>query len=195
MKDCLVLPVSVSISVHMASELQIMQGSFLFKPGLHQAVGLSFISPSLIKLFRDVSKVFRVKYWTQHLKKPPLFLQSLAKLDCSWKIESLRIRYGIWTGTLLYYISHLVIWHLSSIALLMSHFQRGGTFGEHTIMTGAQCILQGRVQNWPKKHPQPLVVTGAPHAINWHEYGMFSKFSPRIAVLGETIKERCWVST
>ena len=105
MKDCLVLPVSVSISVHMASELQIMQGSFLFKPGLHQAVGLSFISPSLISLFRDVSKVFRVKYWTQHLKKPPLFLQSLAKLDCSWKIESLRIRYGIWTSTLLYYNS------------------------------------------------------------------------------------------
>ena len=96
MKDCLVLPVSVSISVHMASELQIMQGSFLFKPGLHQAVGLSFISPSLISLFRDVSKVFRVKYWTQHLKRPPLFLQSLAKLDCSWKIESLRIRYGTW---------------------------------------------------------------------------------------------------
>ena len=55
----------------------------------------------------------------------------------------------------------------------------GGTVGKLTITTGAQCILQGRFQNWPKKHPQPLVVTGAAHAINWHKRVVsFSTFPP-----------------
>ena len=92
-KVCLIFPVSMSLSVHMASEKQSKQGSFLFRPtsgqpsDLHQEVGVSFISPSLIRLFRDFSKMFNVRLLTQHLKNPPFFLQSSAKLDCSWKIH------------------------------------------------------------------------------------------------------------
>ena len=80
---CFDLPVRVSSIVHIASALQVVHGSFLSKPGLHQEVGLSLINPSLIRLFRDVSKMFNVVDWTQHLKKPPFFLQFLANLDCS----------------------------------------------------------------------------------------------------------------
>ena len=64
-KVCLIFPVSMSLSVHMASEKQSKQGSFLFRPtsgqpsDLHQEVGVSFISPSLIRLFRDFSKMAR----------------------------------------------------------------------------------------------------------------------------------------
>ena len=128
MKVCLIFPVSMSVSVHMASEKAGKQGSFLFtdassivmliltwsgqpgrssKVGRHQEVGLSFISPSFIRLFRDLSKMFRFQYWTQHLKRPPLFLQSLAKLDCSWKIESL-------SGGLLVHM-HPKSWHCQNV--------------------------------------------------------------------------------
>ena len=58
---------------------------------------LSFISPSFISVFRDVSKLFRVKPLMQHLKRPPFLLHDLAKLDCSWKIEFLNFRWWIWT--------------------------------------------------------------------------------------------------
>ena len=91
----------MSISVHMASVLQIKQGSFLSHPGLHQEVGLSLIRPSSIKLFRDVSKMFNVKAWMQHLKKPPFFLQSLAKLDFSWKSKVLKHKSFV-TGTYIF---------------------------------------------------------------------------------------------
>ena len=70
---------------------QVRHGSFLSKPGMHKEVGLSFISPSSISLFREFSKMFRLLCMTQHLKKPPFSLQSFAKLDCSWKILELYI--------------------------------------------------------------------------------------------------------
>ena len=67
--------------------LQTSQGSFfsLSVLLLHTEVGVSLISPSFIRLFRDFSKMFNVKDVMQHLKKPPFFLQSLANLDCSWR--------------------------------------------------------------------------------------------------------------
>ena len=64
--------------------LQVKQGSFFSLPSLQKEVGLSLISPSFIRLFRELSKMFNVRSWMQHLKKPPFFLQSLANLDCSW---------------------------------------------------------------------------------------------------------------
>ena len=93
MKVCLVLSVVMSLLVHMASVVQGQQGSFFLEPrcvsGRHQEVGSSFISPSSIRLFRDVSKMSKKKVVMQHLKKPPFFLQDLAKLDCSWRIAFL----------------------------------------------------------------------------------------------------------
>ena len=81
MKVCLILPVLLSISVHMASVVQIIHESFL--PTLHQEVCLSFISPSSIRSFRSVSYLFREEDEMQHLKNPPFLVQSLANLDCS----------------------------------------------------------------------------------------------------------------
>ena len=88
MKVCFFCPVLTSILVHMASALQVTQGSFLCKPGLHKWVGLSFISPSSINLFRDDSKIARWRAWTQHLKNPPSFLHFLANLVCSWNLNA-----------------------------------------------------------------------------------------------------------
>ena len=92
MKVFLILPVLASLLVHMASAVQIIQRFFIAVIFLHQEVGLSFISPTSISLFRDVSKIIRVKDMMQHLKKPPFLLQSFAKLDCSCKIEFLNFR-------------------------------------------------------------------------------------------------------
>ena len=93
MKVCLISPVLLSFLVHMASEVQIRQGSFKFTPRFpverQKEVLLSFIRPSSISLFRDVSAGVWCQAETQHLKKPPFFLQDLAKLDCSWRIAFL----------------------------------------------------------------------------------------------------------
>ena len=96
MKVCLISPVLLSFLVHMASEVQIRQGSFKFTPRFpverQKEVLLSFIKPSSISSFRDISRGFCCQAETQHLKKPPSLLQSLANLDCSWKIEFLNYR-------------------------------------------------------------------------------------------------------
>ena len=72
----------------MASALQVEQG--LFGPGLQFEVILSLIKPAWINLFRDVSKIFKSCIWTQHLKKPSFFRQSLAKFDFSWSINEVK---------------------------------------------------------------------------------------------------------
>ena len=95
MKVCLISPVVISLVVHMASVVQTMQG---YNPcadefHLHHEVGLSFISPSFIRVFLVSSKSSKWMFSvTQHLKRPPFSPQDFANLDCSWKIEFLNFR-------------------------------------------------------------------------------------------------------
>ena len=104
MKVCLISPVVISLEVHMASVVQATQGPCQeynpcadeFRdsgPSLHHEVGLSFISPSFIRVFLVSSKTLKSMFSvTQHLKRPPFSPQDFANLDCSWKIEFLNFR-------------------------------------------------------------------------------------------------------
>ena len=76
------IPVTGFLTVQRASALQTMQGSFL--SGRHREVGGVEINPSWISRFRLLSNTFRYQELTQHLNKPPFFVQALANVVCSW---------------------------------------------------------------------------------------------------------------